>query len=538
MAPLMSIDRDPTLTGERYCPTCERTFSADRCPDDGTQLVSLETPQDPLIGREVDGRFTIQDRLGAGGMGTVYRAVQHSVGRPVAVKIVNPTLVSDPQVIKRFLREAKLTSRLSHPNAVAVLDFGQTRDGLFYLVMELLAGRTLRELFEREGRFDVARLARVGGQICDALDGAHRLEIVHRDLKPSNIMVLDGAPGRDLVKVLDFGLAKSLSVDTTSLSTVTSSGALLGTPAYMPPEAALGREVDARADLYSLGVILYQLASGRLPFVADTIHELIAKQAFEAAPPLQGLPPALEALIQQLLAKEPDQRPASAAAVHAALDEASRGGSPSGIRTALAAGPAAPSSPALDETLSATTGRPTAAAPPSPTAAAPSVATAAAPSIPPAAAPSVATAAAPPSPTAAAPSVATAAALPSPPPTARRRRLVAAALGALAAIAVLAAVGWTVSTRRASPAALAGAPDAASAIPDAAAAEAAPSPAVAPAPPASLDDRPPGSIPADASPPPAASPAPATTPAPAAPPRKQRRRDGDRRAPDAGAYPW
>ena len=123
----MSIELDPTMGIERYCPTCERSFAdRDRCPTDGTQLVTLAAVEDALIGREIDGRFTIEGRLGAGGMGTVYRAVQHSIGRPVAIKVVNPRLVGDPQVIKRFLREAKVTSRLTHPNAVAVLDFGQT----------------------------------------------------------------------------------------------------------------------------------------------------------------------------------------------------------------------------------------------------------------------------------------------------------------------------------------------------------------------------------------------------------------------------
>ena len=325
----MSIEHDPTgpasSSVERYCPSCERSYvDRDRCPTDGTQLVSLTTAEDALIGRDVDGRFTIEARLGAGGMGTVYRAVQHSVGRPVAIKIVNPRLVSDPLVIKRFLREAKLTSRLSHPHAVAVLDFGQTRDGLFYLVMELLEGRTLRQVLEADGRFGLERLSRVGGQICEALEGAHRLAIVHRDLKPSNIMILDGPAGGDLVKVLDFGLAKSLSTDTTSISTVTSSGALLGTPAYMPPEAALGLEVDARADLYSLGVILYQLASGRMPFTATTVHELVAKHAHESPPSLTGVPVALVTLVDRLLAKDPAARPESAAAVQAALAEVAR----------------------------------------------------------------------------------------------------------------------------------------------------------------------------------------------------------------------
>ncbi len=304
----------------RYCPTCEQTFSGtDLCPDDGTRLVVLASPADRLIGSQLDGRYTIKSKLGAGGMGTVYRALQHSVGREVAIKVVNPQVISDPQLIKRFLREAKLTSRLSHPNAVAVLDFGQTGDGLFYLVMELLDGRTLSEVVAAEGALPLPRLLRVASQICDALIGAHRLAIVHRDLKPSNVILLDGPAGRDLLKVLDFGLAKSLSQDTAT-TTMTGSGAMLGTPAYMSPEAVQGRDVGAPGDLYSLGVILYQLATGRLPFVADTLTALLAKQTSEAPPPLgKGVPPALSNIILRLLAKEPADRFPDAAALQSAL---------------------------------------------------------------------------------------------------------------------------------------------------------------------------------------------------------------------------
>ena len=172
------------------------------------------------------------------------------LGREVAIKVVSAHLVTEPDVVKRFLREAKLASRLTHPNAVAVLDFDQTDDGLFYLVMELVAGRTLDKVFEEEHALRAERIVRIGMQVCDALEGAHALQIVHRDLKPSNIMILDR--GRDLVKVLDFGLAKSVAPDQTT-TTMTNAGALLGTPAFMPPELALGEPCDGRADLYSLG---------------------------------------------------------------------------------------------------------------------------------------------------------------------------------------------------------------------------------------------------------------------------------------------
>ena len=339
---------------ERYCPTCEKSFAGrERCPEDDTVLVRLAAPTDRLVGSEIDHRYTIQRRIGSGGMGAVYGAVQHSVGREVAIKVVNPTLVDDPFIIKRFLREAKLTSRLAHPNAVAVLDFGQTPDGLFYLVMELITGRTLSEVLKKDGPFSPERVVRIGGQILDALIGAHQLSIVHRDLKPSNIIILDSAPGRDLVKVLDFGLAKSLSHETT-MTSVTGSGALLGTPAYMPPEVATGGEADARGDLYSCGVILYQLASGRLPFVGDSIHDLLTRLARETALPLEsfGVQAPLARVIERLMARNPADRYASAALAHAALDRVEDELVTRQVSRKAPVG--APLSPGNDETLPAT----------------------------------------------------------------------------------------------------------------------------------------------------------------------------------------
>jgi serine/threonine protein kinase len=312
--------QDSNPPGEWYCPSCEKQFATgDRCPSDGTRLVKLKVVIDPFIGRELDGRYTILEKLGQGGMGAVYRSSQHSVGRDCAIKVVSANLVSEPDVIKRFLREAKLASRLSHPNAVAVLDFGQTEDGVFYLVMELVAGRTLDQVFKAEKVFKPERVVRIGAQVCDALEGAHALQIVHRDLKPSNIMLLNR--GRDHVKVLDFGLAKSVAPDQTS-TTMTNAGALLGTPAFMPPELALGQPCDGRADLYSLGCVLYLLGCGHLPFQSTSAHELIAMHATEPAPPMPDVPPALGAVIDRLLQKDPALRYQSASEAREALEAA------------------------------------------------------------------------------------------------------------------------------------------------------------------------------------------------------------------------
>ncbi len=308
-----------TPDGELYCTTCEKSYEqGERCPIDGTKLVRLKRAVDAFLGRELDGRYTVIEKLGQGGMGAVYRAEQHSVGRAVAIKVVNTALVSDPEVVKRFLREAKIASKLAHPNAVAVLDFGQTDDGVFYLVMELVSGRTLDAVIKSERILPLERTVRIGMQICDALDGAHALSIIHRDLKPSNVMLL--SHGRDLVKVLDFGLAKSMSPDSTA-TTMTGTGAVVGTPAFMPPELATGEKCDGRADLYSLGCILYLMASGRLPFHATTPHEMIAMHASDTpAPRLSGVPPRFAAVVHKLLEKAPAKRFQSAGETLHALE--------------------------------------------------------------------------------------------------------------------------------------------------------------------------------------------------------------------------
>jgi serine/threonine protein kinase len=271
---------------EKYCPSCDGSFplEAVHCPNDGTRLVRLTPAIDPLLGVVIDGRFRIKARLGAGGMGAVYRAWQGSVGRDVAVKLIEARLSQGKMAAKRFLRESKLTSRLSHPNTVTVLDFGQTDDGMLYLVMELVKGRTLNQVLQQEGRFSLSRMVRVAVQLCDALEAAHGLSIIHRDLKPSNIILLDEPRGRDHVKVLDFGLAKSLVGDDEA-TTMTHSDAIMGTPAYISPEAALASKTDERADLYSLGVILYELIAGRLPFAAATVNVMISRHAHDPPGP-------------------------------------------------------------------------------------------------------------------------------------------------------------------------------------------------------------------------------------------------------------
>ena len=315
----MSATADPGAPGEYYCPSCEQAYAvAGACPRDRTKLIRIGGGIDPLLGRNLDDQYTLLEKLGQGGMGAVYRAEQRGLGREVAVKVVDPQRASSPDMIKRFLREAKLASRLGHPHAVGVIDFGQTDDGLCYLVMELVTGRTLEAVFTAEGVFPPARLVRIATQLCDALECAHALQIVHRDLKPANAMLLD--QGRDFVKILDFGLAKL--VTSVGVTAVTVSGTVLGTPAYMSPEHARGLPCDGRADLYSLGVMLYLLGSGRLPFQASSPHEMMAMHDREPAPPMSGVPRALAQVIGRLLRKDPAERYPTAAAAREALEAA------------------------------------------------------------------------------------------------------------------------------------------------------------------------------------------------------------------------
>ena len=327
------MNSEPRATAELYCSSCERTYDeGERCPKDGTRLIRLVTQADPFVGRDLDGRYAIQERIGQGGMGAVYRGVQRSVDRQVAIKVVSPSMMSEPAIIKRFLREARLASRLDHPNVVQIFDFGQTPDGVFYLVMELVSGKTLEAVLDEEGALDPERTVAIAVQICAALEAAHAVPMVHRDLKPANVLI----DVRGLVKVLDFGIAKSLAPDTLS-ATMTRAGAVIGTPAYMPPELAQGREFDGRADLYSLGCMLFLALSGKLPFDADALPEIVRMHVSEPVPPLPpSVPRSLAHVVTKLMEKEPARRYPSAAAARVALENAfARPGSRAGMQTTI-----------------------------------------------------------------------------------------------------------------------------------------------------------------------------------------------------------
>ncbi len=273
---------------------------------------------DPLLGRVLNERFHILEALGAGGMGRVYKAMQSPLDRLVALKVLNPqysTADKDPGFQKRFFLEASVTAKLRHPNTVTVIDYGKTDDGIFYIAMEYLEGLTLSQLLTQTGPLPWSRSLAIGQQIARSLREAHKHGLIHRDLKPANVMVLNQETDHDVVKVLDFGLVKSLVGDEQfpSESALTQAGVILGSPQYMAPEQA--RNVtDVRSDVYSLGVVLFQMLTGRPPFQAAQSIDVIFKHINEAPPtfasiwPGHTIPAEVEALVMKCLTKRPADR--------------------------------------------------------------------------------------------------------------------------------------------------------------------------------------------------------------------------------------
>ena len=270
----------------------------------------------------IAGRFRIECEIGTGGMGTVYRATHLGLERPVAVKIIKPEYAADPDVADRFMREARTMAKLRHPHAAMIFDAGNLPDGRHFIVMEFVEGCTLSETLAQEGRFTPERAVLIASDICNVLSEAHKLGIIHRDLKPSNIMLNTRG-----VCVLDFGVAKVLasSTEATASHATTGSGVIVGTPRYMSPEQCLGQRVGVRSDLYSLGVILYEMLAGRPPFVDVMASVVLVKQATAQPPPLPKIradvPRALCAAIHSLLSKQPEDRPASAQAARSLLEK-------------------------------------------------------------------------------------------------------------------------------------------------------------------------------------------------------------------------
>ena len=316
------------------CPKCRTTYSSSglaSCYRDGERLVDYErflaVERDPLRGALIGGKYKLVERVGQGGMGTVYRAVQSGLNRSVAVKILKRELNVDPDTVARFHREANAMSLLTHPNTVRVYDFGQTDDGLLYLVMELLEGELLTSKMLREGPLDPIDALRITQQILRSLAEAHKKAIVHRDLKPDNVFIarVDGH-GEPVTKVLDFGIAKVVAPDRRVDQFETQAGTVFGTPRYMSPEQAQGGPLDGRSDLYSVGTLLYQMLTGRAPFTDDDAVVVMAKHIREApvqpvvAAPDRPIPKSLNEAVMRALAKEPSERFQESAEFDSALE--------------------------------------------------------------------------------------------------------------------------------------------------------------------------------------------------------------------------
>jgi serine/threonine-protein kinase len=281
---------------------------------------------DALIGRTIAGKFTIESRVGGGGMGSVYRARQAGLDKIVAVKVLHRELLAEPTFATRFKREATSASRIDHPSSMRVIDFGEEPDGLLFIAMEYLEGKTLFKILREEAPLAPARIVALSRQILAALAAAHELGIVHRDLKPENVIVL---PGKDddggaseKLKVCDFGIAK-LQTDSESAEKLTLEGSIVGTPEYLSPEQARGGQLDARSDLYSMGIILFEMLTGAPPFRGDTPLAIVLKHLDAVPPRPSSVNPSadlsLEAVCLKALAKSPDDRYRSAREMRAAL---------------------------------------------------------------------------------------------------------------------------------------------------------------------------------------------------------------------------
>jgi serine/threonine-protein kinase len=344
------MDSSKTMT---ICPAClsEVPGGESFCISCGHSLGESATPNF-LIGTVIGDKFRLDSVLGEGAMGTVYKATQIALDTAVAVKILHPHLAGDRNLARRFHREARAASRLNHPNSLRIIDFGQTHDHSLYIAMEYIEGRHLQDVIVQDFPLPLERIVHLAGQVCDALEEAHAAGIVHRDLKPENIMVVVRRDGREDVKVCDFGIAKIQDPgDNEASAPITVAGIVCGTPEYMSPEQCRGEQLDGRADIYSLGMILYQLATRSLPFTADTPLGVVTRQLTDDPPRPSSIHPdsevarALENVVLRAIAKSRKDRYGSALELKADLERVLAGG--------VVAPPPPPSPPTLPKFESA-----------------------------------------------------------------------------------------------------------------------------------------------------------------------------------------
>lgn len=298
----------------KVCPKCGRRYdtAAAFCQKDGARLSLTDDEPDPYIGQTLLDQFKIEEKIGAGGMGSVYRARQTTLHRDVAIKILHSELADNRDAVRRFKREARVCTALDHPNVVRVLLFGQLPDGSLYIVMEFLRGRPLHDVLSREGALPVHRALHIATQICDGVGEAHAQGVVHRDIKPENIVLVTKARDADFVKVLDFGIARVLWGD--DQTQATQSGLVFGTARYISPEGAAGEPTDARSDVYSLGILTYQLLAGETPFEAPSPVGMLMKHIHSSPPHLltqeraRHVPEAVADVVMRALSKNPEGR--------------------------------------------------------------------------------------------------------------------------------------------------------------------------------------------------------------------------------------
>jgi serine/threonine-protein kinase len=317
----------------KTCPTCGRQYAdtTTLCPADGAVL-KRGVGEDRLIGQVLAGKYRIEDKIDEGGMGCVYRATHVLMEKVIAVKVLHPALAADDKIVQRFTREAKAASRISHPHAINVTDFGESENGIVYLVMEYLRGRTLKDVVRAGGPMTLARTVEIVRQVAGALEAAHNEGVVHRDLKSDNIM-LEEATGGDWAKVLDFGIAKIQQTERSVHETdpgLTAPNLIIGTPQYMSPEqCSQASDIDARSDVYSFGVIVYELLAGHVPFTGDSPTAIMMKHIQEPPPSIleerADLPAEVGRVIARALAKKPEDRFQSAGELSAALASAAEG---------------------------------------------------------------------------------------------------------------------------------------------------------------------------------------------------------------------
>jgi serine/threonine-protein kinase len=314
---------------------------------------------DPMPGRVIGGNFRIDKLIGAGAMGNVYKALQISLGKPVAVKILHHHLLSDEKLVARFKREAKSASLLNHPNSIQIIDSGEDADGTLYIAMELLTGRDLAQVIRDDFPLPGLRVGRIMTQVLNALDEAHAQGVIHRDLKPSNIMLIERRGEQDFVKVCDFGIAKATLSDSADdrSAMLTVQGLVCGTPEYMSPEQARAEPLDGRSDLYSAAVILYQLTTGDIPFRADSAMGIISRHLSEPpVPPSRrrpdlSIPPVIDQIVMRGLEKNRELRFDNAVAFREAVETMVNMAAgvptplPASVRAAMPTAPALAGSP-------------------------------------------------------------------------------------------------------------------------------------------------------------------------------------------------